>query len=174
MRGGAWLVEPEHWDAGRMVADREAIRRCNPQRFEMEQLTAVVYEDVSRHLCVGYKDVTADELWVRGHVPLAPVMPLGLMCEAAAQLANYYAVKNRLYTSLGGLAGLKDVRCRGIVRPGDRLYVLGKLLKIRGTLLTCRFQCAVRKQLVCEGVLMGTVFDWAKDRGPDAAAKSAG
>ncbi len=63
--------------------------------------------------------------------------------------------------------GLKSVRCRRIVRPGERLFVMVKLLKIRGTLLTCQFQCAVRKRLVCDGVLIGGVFPWMKDQHRD-------
>jgi 3-hydroxyacyl-[acyl-carrier-protein] dehydratase len=156
MRKGLWLVEPELWNADRVIADIDAIRRYNPQRFEMEQLTAVIYENTSRHLCIGYKDLAMDEFWVRGHVPHAPAMPMALMCEAAAQLANYYALKHKLYASVGGFVGLTDVRCRGIVRPGERLFVMVRLLKIRSAMLTCRFQCVVRQHLVCDGVLKGT------------------
>lgn len=155
-----WIVEPDLWDAKHVIANLDAIRRYNPQRFEMEQLTAVVYEDADQHTCVGYKDLAINEFWVRAHVSHAPVMPPTLMCEAAAQLANYYALKHELYAAQGGFVALKDVRCRGIVRPGERLFVLAKLLKIRGTLLTCQFQCAVRKRLVCDGLLMGGVFSW--------------
>jgi hypothetical protein len=49
----------------RRLADIEEIRRYYPQRFEMEQLTAIVYENLQDKLCVGYKDVT---LGPRPHV----------------------------------------------------------------------------------------------------------
>jgi 3-hydroxymyristoyl/3-hydroxydecanoyl-(acyl carrier protein) dehydratase len=62
------------------------------------------------------------------------------MCEAAAQLASYYALKHKLYATEGGFVGLRGVRCQGIARPGDRLFAMARLLKIRGTLLTCQFQ----------------------------------
>ena len=75
-----------------MLADREAIRQVNPQRFEMEQLTAIVYVDPVNHVIVGYKDVRHDEFWVRGHMPDYPLLPGVLMCEAAAQLCSYYIV----------------------------------------------------------------------------------
>ena len=39
------LVDPSTFDTSRVVADREAIRLGNPQRFEMEQLTAIIYLD---------------------------------------------------------------------------------------------------------------------------------
>jgi len=160
MRKHFWIVEPALWDADHVVADLDAIRQYNPQRFEMEQLTAVIYEDTDRHVCLGYKDLAMDEFWVRGHVSPTPAMPGTLMCEAAAQLASYYALKHKLYAAQGGFVGMKSVRCRYVVRLGDRLFVMAKLLKIRGTLLTCQFQCAVRKRLVCDGVLIGGVFTW--------------
>jgi 3-hydroxyacyl-[acyl-carrier-protein] dehydratase len=163
MRKDLWIVEPSRLQNFPIVADIDEIRRFNPQRFEMEQLTAVVYEDVARHICVGYKDVRPDEFWVRGHAPGMPVMPPTLVCEAAAQLASFYALKHRLYASQGGFLGMKNVHCRQIVRSGDRLYLMIKLLKIRGAVVTCRFQCVVRDRLACDGVIMGSVFSWDKD-----------
>lgn len=159
-----WIVEPESLDTDHVIADLDAIRQYNPQRFEMEQLTAVVYEDTSRHICVGYKDLTLNDFWVRGHVPQAPAMPMALMCEAASQLANYYAMKHRLCASTGGFVGLKSVRCRQIVSPGEQLLVVTKLLKVRIALFTCQFQCVVQKQLVCDGILMSGVFSWSNDQ----------
>src|SRR3954451_10069858 len=85
------LFDPAQLDLSRVIADREAIRRVNPQRFHMEQLDAIVLLDPERSLVVGYKDVRPDEFWVPGHMPGRPVLPGVLMCEAAAQLCSYYA-----------------------------------------------------------------------------------
>lgn len=167
MRKELWIVEPNLWDADHVIADLDAIRQYNPQRFEMEQLTAIIYGDTDRHVCLGYKDLALDEFWVRGHASQSPIMPPTLMCEAAAQLANYYALKHKLYATQGGFVGLKNVRCRRVVRSGERIFIMVKLLKIRGTLLTCQFQCAVRKRLVCDGVLIGGVFRWMRDQRRD-------
>ena len=41
------LVDPATFDTSRVIADREAIRRGNPQRFEMEQLTAIIHLDAA-------------------------------------------------------------------------------------------------------------------------------
>ena len=43
-------IDPATIDMSRIIADRAAIRRVNPQRFEMEQLTAIVYIDPSKRL----------------------------------------------------------------------------------------------------------------------------
>jgi 3-hydroxyacyl-[acyl-carrier-protein] dehydratase len=109
----------------------EAIRRVNPQRFEMEQLTAIVLVDPERRLVVGYKDVRPDEFWVRGHMPGYPLLPGILMCEAAAQLCSYYTVtQGLLHGDFIGFAGMEDVRFRGLVRPGDRLVLVGKGVRL--------------------------------------------
>ena len=77
-----------------VIADIESIRKCNPQRFEIEQLTAVVFEDFEQRTIVGYVDTSLEDFWVRGHMPGMPLMPGVLMCEAAAQLASYFVQKN--------------------------------------------------------------------------------
>ena len=56
--------------------------RVNPQRYEMEQLSAIVYEDRSQMLCVGYKDITDQEFWVRGHFPGMPWLVVSACAEA--------------------------------------------------------------------------------------------
>ena len=75
------LIDPDAVDTSRVLVDREGIRRCNPQRFEMEQLTAIIHIDVENKLIIGYKDIEAGEFWVRGHMPDYPLLPGVLMCE---------------------------------------------------------------------------------------------
>lgn len=156
MAGRELILEPTEYDLNHVIADIEEIRRYNRQRFEMEQLTAICYEDPARFICVGYKDLGPDEFWIRGHMPGMPLMPGVIMLEAAAQLASYYTQRHKLMdTAVVGFGGLKDVRFRGVVRPGDRFVVSAQMLKLRRSILTCKFQCLVRQNLVCEGELMG-------------------
>ena len=141
----ALIVDSSEYDLDHVIAGVEEIRRYNRQRFEMEQLTAIVYEDPERFVCVGYKDLRLDEFWVRGHMPGTPIMPGVIMCEAAAQLASYFAQKHKLLdTPVVGFGGLKEVRFRGVVRPGDRFVIVVRALKVRSVMFTCEFQCLVR------------------------------
>src|SRR5947208_16298787 len=104
------IRDPSGLDLGRVVADREAIRRVNPQRHEMEQLTAIVLVDLERHVIAGYKDVADDEFWVRGHLPGYPLLPGVLICEAAAQMCSYYMVTaGFLQGDFVGFGGLEEV-----------------------------------------------------------------
>lgn len=152
------ILDFSQYDLNRVVADIEEIRRQNPQRFEMEQLTAICHEDRESNTCVGYKDLTDNEFWVRGHMPGLPLMPGVIMCEAAAQLSSYYSHKFKLMEGLIGFGGLEDVRFRGVVRPGDRFVIVCRLLKLRRSIMTCEFQCFVDQNLVCHGVLKGVAL----------------
>ena len=78
---------------------------------------------------------------------------------AAAQLASYHTRKHGLLQgNMVGLGGLEKVRFRGVVRPGDRFVIVARLLKVRSTILTCEFQCFVRENLVCEGIIKGVAL----------------
>ena len=125
------LVDPATIDTSRVLADREGIRRANPQRFEMEMLTAIILLEPENHLAIGYKDVLDDEFWVRGHLPGYPLMPGVMMCEAAAQLCSYYCSSINLAEGhFIGFGGMEDVRFRGPVRPGDRLLLVSKATRV--------------------------------------------
>ena len=151
------ILDFSEYDLDHTIADLEEVRRYNLQRFEMEQLTAVVFLDPERQICVGYKDITQDDFWVRGHMPGLPLMPGVMMCEAAAQLSSYYAQKlDLLGAKVVGFGGLDEVRFRDPVLPGDRLVIVTQLLKARrGAMIVCRFQGFVRQSLVVEGKIRG-------------------
>jgi 3-hydroxyacyl-[acyl-carrier-protein] dehydratase len=112
------------------VFDKEAIGRENPQRFEMQQVDGILWYDKEKFLILGYKDVKADEFWVRGHIPGRPLMPAVIMIEAAAQLLSFFV--KRIYEVEGfiGFTGIDSAKFRSVVEPGQRLYLLGHLTKI--------------------------------------------
>ena len=144
-------------DFNHVVADIEEIQRYNPQRFEMEQITPIVYESLEEAVCVGYKDVTPHEFWVRGHMPNMPLMPGVVMVEAAAQISAYFAHKyDCLGVSMIGFGGLEDVRFRDPVVPGDRLVLISRAIKSRkGRMIVSQFQGVVGERIVVEGTIKG-------------------
>jgi 3-hydroxyacyl-[acyl-carrier-protein] dehydratase len=152
------IIDPSTIDFSRIVADIDEIRRYNSQRFELEQLTAIVHEDHINHICVAYKDITDREFWVRGHMPGMPLMPGVVMCEAAAQVCSYHTQKYNLLgdNTIVGFGGLDEVRFRDTVRVGDRLVLMCKLLKLRrNAMVVSQFQGVVGEQLVVEGQMIG-------------------
>lgn len=152
-----FIIDPSLLDLDHPIADIEAIRELNPQRHEMEQLTAILHEDPQRHACAAYKEVTSEEFWVRGHMPGMPLMPGVIMLEAVAQLSSYFTQKHDLLgAAMVGFGGVDEVRFRGVVTPGDKLIVMVILEKARrGRMIVARFQGLVDGQIVLEGVLRG-------------------
>lgn len=152
-----FIIDPALLDFERPIADIEAIRELNPQRHEMEQLTAILYEDIERNACAAYKDITHNEFWIRGHMPGMPLMPGVIMLEAVAQLSSYFTQKHDLLgAAMVGFGGVDEVRFRGVVTPGDKLILMVLLEKARrGRMIVAGFQGVVNGSIVLEGKLRG-------------------
>ena len=152
-----WIVDPATLDCDHPLVGIEEVRELIPQRGLMEQLSGIVLDDPEAGIVAGFKDLTAEEFWVPGHMPGMPLMPGVMMCEAAAQVCSYFVAKHDLLgCEMLGFGGLDEVRFRGTVRPGDRMVIAAQQLKVRrGALIRCRFECSVRGELVCEGELRG-------------------
>ncbi|MGE3819858.1 MAG: 3-hydroxyacyl-ACP dehydratase FabZ family protein [Isosphaeraceae bacterium] len=152
----AALVDPLTIDTSRVLVDREGIRQFNPERHEMEQLTAIIGFEPDQNLVIGYKDLGPDEFWVRGHMPGFPLMPGVLICEAAAQLASYYCSAIKLVEGgFLGFGGMEDVRFRGPVRPGDRLVLVCKAVRVNRRQTIFETQGFVDHTMVYHGRIIG-------------------
>lgn len=153
------LYPISEYDYENPLVDLDGIRRVNPQRHEMEQLTGIVHIDEPDHGLVGFKDVTDDEFWIRGHMPDFPLMPGVILCECAAQLAGFYA---RKFNILGnnsdyiGFGGMNSVRFRSPVFPNCRLIVAVRTTRVRpGRRAEFVFQGFVDGKMVFSGEMIG-------------------
>ena len=157
MAGKELLWDLSKVDFDNPMADIEQIRRINPQRYAMEQLTAIAYESMEERVCIGFKDLTHDEFWVSGHMPNMPLMPGVMMLEAAAQVCAYFAQHNdALGAKMIGFGGLERVRFRDPVIPGDRLILICKMVRVRrNRIIVSEFQGVVGDSIVVEGCLKG-------------------
>lgn len=144
---------------GRVLFGQEQILAVNPQRHEMVQLDAIVHMDTEQHVIVGYKDVRSDEFWVRGHMPNFPLLPGVLLCEAAAQITGFYSMKCGMVDGeVIVFSGMDEVRFRGQVRPGDRVWFVGKATKINRRKNVFSVQGFVGAKMVFEAVVFGMPF----------------
>jgi 3-hydroxyacyl-[acyl-carrier-protein] dehydratase len=149
-------LNPADLDLSRIIADQEAIRQVNPQRFAMEQINAIVHIDRERHIIAGFKDVRPDEFWVPGHMPGYPLLPGILMCEAGAQLCAYYTKTGGLLAGdFIGFAGMDNVRFRSPVHPGDRLVFICKGIKLHRRQTIFNVQAFVENKLVFHADIVG-------------------
>jgi 3-hydroxyacyl-[acyl-carrier-protein] dehydratase len=152
-------------DFSKPVADLDAIRAVNPHRYEFEMLSGVVLIDPARQLIVGYKDLTPADFWVRGHMPEFPLFPGVLMCEAAAQLCNFYAVTQKVVDAgaLMGLGGIDEARFVRPARPGDRLVLVGVGLKVHRRLNRFRVTGLVGGEKAFEATVTGVPIGRLED-----------
>ena len=135
--------------------DKAAINKMNMQRFEMQQLDGVIWYDKEKFLILGYKDVTENEFWVRGHIPGRPIMPGVIMIEAAAQLSSFFVRQVYELTGFIGFAGIDSAKFRAIVEPGQRLYFLAHITKFKRRKYVCSVQGIVDGTMVFDTVVSG-------------------
>ena len=137
------------------IYDQATINQVNPQRFEMQQLDGILWQDTERHLILGYKEVTDQEFWIRGHVPGRPLMPGVIMIEAAAQLICFYT-KHALGTEVFiGFGGIDSAKFRSTVAPGSRLMLLAHCTKITSRKHIFDVQGVVDGTMVFEATIAG-------------------
>jgi 3-hydroxyacyl-[acyl-carrier-protein] dehydratase len=149
------ILDPATLDFANPLADRAAIERVNPHRYEFALLDGVVHLDTVQGLYAGYYDVREDAFWVRGHVPGRPLLPGVLMIEAGAQLASY--LYHRLFPDMGflGFVGVDDVKFRGVVSPPCRLVLVGRGLQMKPRRMICATQGFVGSTMVFEATITG-------------------
>lgn len=149
------LIDVSEIDLTQEVFSREQIAEVNPQAYEMSQLDGIIWYDEKEHLAIGYKDATENEFWIRGHIPGRPIMPGVIMVEAAAQLASFYMKKIYGLEGFIGFSGIGTTKFRGTVVPGDRLILLGKIIKFRSRQFTAQVQGFVGDSLVFDTIISG-------------------
>jgi 3-hydroxyacyl-[acyl-carrier-protein] dehydratase len=149
------LIDLTNIDMNRVAFDRDAILQVNPQAYEMQQLDAIIWHDLDQMLCLGYKDVTENEFWIRGHIPNRPIMPGVIMVESAAQLCSFFM--KRIYGLEGfiGFSGIDKTKFRGTVTPNNRLLLMGHINKVRSRQFSALVQGYVNDQMVFDTVISG-------------------
>ncbi len=89
-------------------------------------------------------------------MPDYPLLPGVLMCEAAAQLCSYYIVTQKLqHGDFIGFGGMENVRFRSLVRPGDRLVLIGKATRLHRRQTVFNVQGFVGPTMVFHADILG-------------------
>jgi 3-hydroxyacyl-[acyl-carrier-protein] dehydratase len=137
------------------IYNKEDILQINPQNYEMQQLDGILWYDKDKRLILGYKDVTDNEFWVRGHIPGRPLMPGVIMIECAAQLLSFFVRRIFELDVFIGFAGIENTKFRLTVAPGNRLLLLGHLTQFKSRKFTADVQGALDNNLVFETTVSG-------------------
>lgn len=149
------LIDLSAIDLSNVQYDRQAVAAVNPQSFEMSQLDGIIWHDLPKMLCLGYKDITDKEFWVRGHLPDRPIMPGVIMVESAAQMCSFFM--KRIYGLDGfiGFSGIGNTKFRDTVLPGNRLHLLGHIDKVRSRQFSASVQGVVNGKIVFDTIISG-------------------
>lgn len=149
------LIDLSTIDLSKIEFDGEAIAEVNPQSYEMSQLDGIIWHDLANMLCLGYKDITDSEFWIRGHLPGRPIMPGVIMVESAAQLCSFFM--KRIYGLEGfiGFSGIGKTKFRNTVLPGNRLHLLGHIDKVRSRQFSATVQGIVDDTIVFDTIISG-------------------
>jgi 3-hydroxyacyl-[acyl-carrier-protein] dehydratase len=154
------IVDWSEFDPSRVLLDRAAIERINPHRHELSLLDGILFEDLPSRRCVGLSLPRPNDFWTRGHFPGRPLMPGVLICEVAAQLCAYMAIKSDVLTDgTVGLGGLDGVRFRRPVLPGDPLVMMTRIDQVRSNaMIRVSFQGWIGQEIACDGKLTGVAL----------------
>lgn len=106
--------------------NREEIKNIIPHRENMLLIDQVELDDEGA--AHGTYAVRGDEFFLNGHFPGNPVVPGVILCEIVAQ-TSCALLQEEIKGKTPYYAGLDKVRFRQIVRPGDTLNILVKLVR---------------------------------------------
>lgn len=115
-----------------MLMNVKQIEEIIPHRHPF-LLVDCIEELVPGERAVGYKCVTFDEPYFRGHFPEEPVMPGVLIIEALAQTGAVAILsEDGMKGKTAYFGAIKSARFRRKVVPGDRLKLVCEIVRKKG------------------------------------------
>ena len=132
------------------MLDINEIKKIIPHRYPF-LLVDRIEEMEPGVKAVGYKNVTANEPFFRGHFPEYPVMPGVLLIEALAQVGAVAILS--LEENKGKLAffgGIKNAKFRKQVVPGDVVRLETEIIKCKGPMGVGKAVATVDGKLAAE------------------------
>ena len=82
-------------------------------------------------------------------------MPAVIMVEAAAQLASFFMKRIYGLTGFIGFSGIDRAKFREAIVPGDRLYLLAHISKVRSRQFSADVQGLVNDKLAFDTTITG-------------------
>ena len=114
------------------MLNKEQIESIIPQRDPFLMIDEVEEYQPGEY-CIGYKNVTGDEYFFKGHFPGNPIMPGVLITESLAQagaVAILSLEENKEKNAL--FAGIDKMKFKKMVVPGDKLKLEVRIIKRKG------------------------------------------
>lgn len=135
------------------ILDKKEIEHNIPHRdpFLLVDEVRILEE---RKTCLGVKKVTGEEYFFKGHFPRKPIMPGVLVLESISQAfgAAAMAMVAKAH-ELPLFLGIEEAKFRGMVVPGDTLYMPVQILRL-GKLSRVYAEAYVNDKLCTQAYLM--------------------
>jgi len=132
----------------------EEVKNIIPHREPFLMIDKVTITEPEKS-AVGYKHLTGNEDFFRGHFPGNPIMPGVLIIEALAQTACVlFLSRPDLKDMLAYFMSIENTKFRKPVFPGDTLELKINVLRAREKTGKVRGEAYVNGNLVCESEFM--------------------
>lgn len=139
------------------ILDVEEIKKILPHRFPFLLVDRVTEINETESI-KGYKNISANEIFFQGHFPNHPVFPGVLILEAMAQLGAILILRRFPEDKrMAYYAGIDNAKFKRLVVPGDKLELIAKILKDRGSFVVMESKAYVDGDLAAEAVLKAII-----------------
>ncbi|MFO7887066.1 MAG: 3-hydroxyacyl-ACP dehydratase FabZ [Eubacteriales bacterium] len=114
--------------------DINEIKKVIPHREPFLLIDRVIELEKGKK-AVAIKSVSYNEYFFRGHFPDNPVMPGVLILEALAQTGAFALLSEEKFKGkIAYFGGMKSVKFKKMVIPGDTLKLVTEIVKIKGSI----------------------------------------
>ncbi len=135
------------------------IQKIIPHRYPFLLIDKIT-ECIPGVSAIGIKNTTASEYYYQGHFPDYPVMPGVLVVEAMAQLGAIVMLSVDEHKGKKALfGGIKQMRFKKQVMPGDQLILECKITKTRGNVGFGIAKATVDGKVACQGEISFAIVD---------------
>ena len=136
--------------------NREELKSIMPHREPMLLLDEAECVDGQAH---GKYLVKGDEFFLQGHFPGNPIVPGVIQCEILAQTACVLLQEGMTEGKIGMYTGLKNVKFKSPVKPGDLFETKVQITKHMGAFYFAEGEGYVGDRLCVKGEFSFAVVD---------------